>query len=390
MPRRKQVEETKTSKKEKVKLNKVKLDKKKISILVGILLLFILVICLKNYKELGLVINRKITDESVNTVELASKNNSIFSYKNEVLVYSMGNLATYDRYGKNTWTESLSTVADATVNVSGNYIQVVNKDKGIIYVYKNKYETARIKIEGTIKSAEINENGYTVVEYTITGAKTVLSVYDKSGKVKYNVKLGQEVIGKYALSNDARYLAYVDINLSGISVSLSVDVIDLKNSSEDNFKTYEVFSKDNELVYDMSIDSNTLICRTDNSIVKYKLSNQKLEEYKITENNLVYIDLYKNKYSVIKTIEDGTYVFGIDTLTKNDENAIKLEEVPKYFERVNNITYIAYQKKIEIYNDFKVKIKEYDSDMVITKPVVFNNGSSVAMLLSNKLLIFTI
>lgn len=390
MPRRKQVEETKTSKKEKVKLNKVKLDKKKISILVVILLLFILVICLKNYKELGLVINRKITDESVNTVELASKNNSIFSYKNEVLVYSMGNLATYDRYGKNTWTESLSTVADATVNVSGNYIQVVNKDKGIIYVYKNKYETARIKIEGTIKSAEINENGYTVVEYTITGAKTVLSVYDKSGKVKYNVKLGQEVIGKYALSNDARYLAYVDINLSGISVSLSVDVIDLKNSSEDNFKTYEVFSKDNELVYDMSIDSNTLICRTDNSIVKYKLSNQKLEEYKITENNLVYIDLYKNKYSVIKTIEDGTYVFGIDTLTKNDENAIKLEEVPKYFERVNNITYIAYQKKIEIYNDFKVKIKEYDSDMVITKPVVFNNGSSVAMLLSNKLLIFTI
>lgn len=390
MPRRKQVEETKASKKEKVKLNKVKLDKKKISILVVILLLFILVICLKNYKELGLVINRKITDESVNTVELASKNNSIFSYKNEVLVYSMGNLATYDRYGKNTWTESLSTVADATVNVSGNYIQVVNKDKGIIYVYKNKYETARIKIEGTIKSAEINENGYTVVEYTITGAKTVLSVYDKSGKVKYNVKLGQEVIGKYALSNDARYLAYVDINLSGISVSLSVDVIDLKNSSEDNFKTYEVFSKDNELVYDMSIDSNTLICRTDNSIVKYKLSNQKLEEYKITENNLVYIDLYKNKYSVIKTIEDGTYVFGIDTLTKNDENAIKLEEVPKYFERVNNITYIAYQKKIEIYNDFKVKIKEYDSDMVITKPVVFNNGSSVAMLLSNKLLIFTI
>lgn len=390
MPRRKQVEETKTSKKEKVKLNKVKLDKKKISILVGILLLFILVICLKNYKELGLVINRKITDESVNTVELASKNNSIFSYKNEVLVYSMGNLATYDRYGKNTWTESLSTVADATVNVSGNYIQVVNKDKGIIYVYKNKYETARIKIEGTIKSAEINENGYTVVEYTITGAKTVLSVYDKSGKVKYNVKLGQEVIEKYVLSNDARYLAYVDINLSGISVSLSVDVIDLKNSSEDNFKTYEVFSKDNELVYDMSIDSNTLICRTDNSIVKYKLSNQKLEEYKITENNLVYIDLYKNKYSVIKTIEDGTYVFGIDKLTKNDENAIKLEEVPKYFERVNNITYIAYQKKIEIYNDFKVKIKEYDSDMVITKPVVFNNGSSVAMLLSNKLLIFTI
>ena len=385
MPRRKQIEEIKVKKKEIVKL-----DKKKISILGIILLLFIFVICLKNYKELGLVINRKITDKSVNTVELASKNNSIYSYKNEVLVYSMGNLATYDRYGKNTWTESLSTVADATVNVSGKYIQVVNKDKGIIYVYKNKYETARIKIEGTIKSAEINENGYTVVEYTITGAKTVLGIYDKSGKVKYNVKLGQEVVGKYALSNNARYLAYVDINLNGISVSISVNVIDLKNSSEDNFKTYEVFSKDNELVYEMSIDSNTLICRTDNSIVKYKLSNSKLEEYKITENNLVYIDLYKRKYSFIKTIEDGTYVFGIDTLTKNDEKTIKLEEVPKYFERVNNITYIGYQKKIEIYNDFKVKIKEYDSDMVITKPVVFNNGTSVAMLLSNKLLIFTI
>lgn len=387
MPRRKQEEMKKTKKVNDVKFN---LDKRKTIMLLLLVVFVILIICLKNYKELGIVLNRKITDKDVHTVELASKNNSIYSYKNEVLVYSMGNITTYDRYGKSTWNESLNTVVDATVNIAEDFIQIVNKDKGIIYVYKNKYETARIKVDGTIKSAEINEDGYSVVEYTLAGSKTVLGVFDKSGKSKYNIKLGQEVVGKYVLSSNARYLAYVDINLNGISVSLNINVIDLKNASNDNFKINTICTKDNELVYEMNIASNVLTCRTDNSIIKYKLSSGKLEEYEINGNNLVYIDLYNNKYSFIKTIDDGTYTFGVNKLNKNDKNLVALEEVPKHFKRVNKITYIAYQKKIEIYNDFKQKIKEYNSEMVINEPVIFNNGNSLAILLSNKLVMFTI
>lgn len=383
MPRRNKEEVTKKHK-------EIKLDKRKIAFLVTFILIFIIILCFLKYKELGLIINKKITDKDVVSIELLSKNNTIYSYKNEVLVYNLGNLTTYDRYGKKTWSEELQSVVDADINIAGDYIQIVNKDKGYIYVYKNKYETSRIKIDGTIKSAYINDGGYSVVEYIMTGSKTVLGIYDKSGKSKYNVKLGQEVVGKYILTSNCRYLAYVNINLKGISVSLDINVIDLKNSTKDDFKSSTVCTKDNELVYQMYVQSNDLICRTDNSIIKYSLSGKKFEEFKIEEDNLVYIDLSKNKYSFVKTLETGAYAFGINSFNKKDTDLKQIQEIPKYFEYVDGITYVSYQKKIDVYNGFKNKIKEYDSDMVITKPVVFNNGNSVAILLSNRLVMFTI
>lgn len=386
MPRRKQQEVKKNTKNRKT----IKLDRKKITILLVFVIVATVILCFTRYKQLGLVINKKITDKDVVSVELLSKNNKIYSYKNEVLVYNLGNLTTYNRYGKKTWSEELESVVDADINVAGDYIQIVNKDKGYVYVYKNKYETARIKIDGTIKSAYINDGGYSVVEYIMTGSKTVLGVYDKAGKSKYNVKLGQAVVGKYVLTSNCKYLAYVGINLKGISVSLDICVIDLKNSTEDNFKSNTVCTKDNELVYQMFIQSNALICRTNDSIIKYDLNYKKFEEYKIEEDNLVYIDLWKNKYSFVKTLQTGEYAFGINGISKKDSKLKQIQEIPKYFEYIDGITYISYQKKIDIYNGFKNKIKEYNSDMVITKPIIFNNGNSIAILLSNKLVMFTI
>ena len=56
----------------------------------------------------------------------------------------------------------------------------------------------------------------------------------------------------------------------------------------------------------------------------------------------------------------------------------------------NGIAYVCFNKRIETYNDFGMKIKEYESDIVVTKPIVFNEGKSLAMTISNKLIMFTL
>ena len=67
-----------------------------------------------------------------------------------------------------------------------------------------------------------------------------------------------------------------------------------------------------------------------------------------------------------------------------------LSDAPKYFEYENGIAYVCYSKKVEAYNNSGVKIKTFDSDMVITEPIIFNEGRSFAMTISNKLILFTI
>ena len=77
-------------------------------------------------------------------------------------------------------------------------------------------------------------------------------------------------------------------------------------------------------------------------------------------------------------------------MTSEKEKTVKLKNVPKYFLYEDGVIYVCYQKSIEAYNRFGVKVKSYNSDIIITKPVIFNSGRSVAMTISNKLIMFTI
>lgn len=73
-----------------------------------------------------------------------------------------------------------------------------------------------------------------------------------------------------------------------------------------------------------------------------------------------------------------------------EKKNIEIREMPKYFIYDNGNIFICYQKGITVYNSFKMMLKEYNSSMVITEPIVFGNGRNVAFLVSNKLIMFSI
>ena len=124
----------------KLDLNKINMDKKQILKVGVICLIVLLIILFANYTKVGIVFNKKITDKNTIQVDLTTNKNSIYPYKNEVLIYSPGKLATYNKHGKQTWSTTIEGIVGAKVSTAGKYIQVINEDKALAYIYKDKYE----------------------------------------------------------------------------------------------------------------------------------------------------------------------------------------------------------------------------------------------------------
>lgn len=391
--RKEGLKKIKPSKKNNV-LNKVKVNinlskKQRIAVILSALLLIVIILA-NNYTSLGLVLNKNITTKDAIEVELQTSNNKIIPYGTEILVYNNGIIKSYNSTGRETGQIKIEDTVEADINTSGKYIQVINKDKGIVYVYKDKYEVARIKIDGEIYSANINDKGISVIEHTITGNKTVLGIYDKAGKLKYNVKLNNNIVGKYVLSKNSRYLAYVNVNVSGISVQTSINLIDLSNIKEDATNTNVLYTKDNSLAYEMYWTGNNIVARFEDSYMIYNVNSNKKEVSQISNGQIVCCGEYDKKHAYIQIDEAGEYVLNIKKIGAKKLKNIQINDAPKYFMYEDGNVFVCYNKKIEVYNNLGMKIKNYSSDTVITEPTIFNNGRSIAIPISNRLTIFSI
>lgn len=380
---------TKIKDKKKLSIN-IKLSNKSITTLIVCALFVIIIVAINNYTSLGLVLNKNISSEEAVQIELKTSNNTIIPFGAEVLVCSKGTIICYNNHGKTIWEITLEDNIDLDISTSGAYIQATNKDKGIVYVYKNKYEKARIKVDGKIYSASINKEGTSVIEYSSNSSKTSLGVYDNSGEVKYNIKLNNKIIGKHILSDNSRYLGYIDVNADGISARTNINVIDLSNIQEggDNAKT--ICSSDNSLAYDIYWDGNEIICRFQEEYIIYNMPSGKKKNIQISDAQVINISDYDQRCAYTKFDTNGNCVLVIKKMLSDKEKEIAIKETPKYLVYENGIIYVCHGKNIEVYNNFGMNIKNYDSDMIITKPVIFNNGRSLAMAISNKLVMFTI
>ena len=383
--------ETTKARFEKLKENvkNIKLDKKKIKMIAIVVAVAVLLIIINNYTALGIVINKNIDSKDATEVQLQTPIKQILPFGNEVLVYSKGKIDIYNRYGKNIAEIELEDVVDVDIATAGNYIQVINKDKNMVCIYKNKYEVSRIKVDGKIRKGNINRDGTSVIEY-YSNNKLALGIYDNSGNAKYNIRPNKNIIGQYVLSDDSKYLAYTDVDVSGISAYANVNIIDLSNIKEDETSAKVVHASDNSLAYDIYWDGKDIITRFDEYYAIYNVYSEELDIIEINDGQVVNIGDYDKKYACIELNNDGKYLLSIRKMMSEKTKTVGLNDIPKYFEYANGIAYVCYSKKIEVYNSSCVNIKNYSSDIVITEPIIFNDGRSLAMAISNKLIMFTI
>ena len=362
--------------------------------LIGIIFIMICIgvyYILANYHRLGLVLNKDITNDNASVIDTMYTDNIVTEYQDKVLVFQKGTLTAYNYSGSVVWSKKLEEIYTPNIYTSGKYIQITNSDTGYIYVLDGQYEISRIKIDGQILTSKINSDGTSVIEYSTSGLKTVLGIYNKKGKELYALKLESNTLSDYSLSDNSKFLAYSYADISGISLVTKVDIIELSRVREADYKFNTITTKNNELVYKMYWSGKYLNILLNDSIVKYNYSSGSVEDYSITDINPIDMDICDNKLAYIsQNSSDSSYSLNVVQYDLKLNSSIAITEPPKYYIYTNGLIYICYQKRMDIYNSFGTKIKSYTSDTVMTKPIVYNDGKCVALYISNRIITFKI
>ena len=122
------------------------------------------------------------------------------------------------------------------------------------------------------------------------------------------------------------------------------------------------------------------------------LNNNKTKEYEMPQENILNIDINNKKYAYTSLDSEKESGYILAFLKFGDLKSVKesIQELPINIKYQDNLLYIGGKKTVKIYNEFGVNVKNYNSETILSEPIIFNSGKSVAVPTSNKIIIFTI
>lgn len=347
-----------------------------------VIILFFLTYTLLEYAPiLGFNILSNSNKENTIIENFSEEENIYKQYNDELLVYSNRMLTTYSSNGKKTWEYKISENFNPDIYIQGSYMVIANKTNGNIYVFYGKNELTNKKIEGTIDDVFLDDKGNIAVEYSSSGYKKIIIVFDKYGKNKYSAYISSESILDIKLINDAKKLLLIQTDSSSLTIGTKVSIVD----SEKDGNIKDIFKLENKLVYNTKIVNDDIFFVTNDRIQKYNLNtNLSSEIHSLDSSQTNYIILSDNYFASIETNKDK-----FNFITNKFDNAnisnVELEVLPKYIKNSGLLSYIVSENSISVINKWGIKVKNIEIKLPPRDIVVFGKEKSVALIYSNRI-----
>ena len=112
-------------------------------------------------------------------------------------------------------------------------------------------------IEGNISQIFVNKNGYVAVVITGTLNKTVIKMYNPSGKAMFTQYLSSTRAVDVNISNDNKYLAIAEIDTSKTTIQSNIKIISIDKAE----KKCRRLSRKNIFKYKWKINNKHKISR---------------------------------------------------------------------------------------------------------------------------------
>ena len=215
------------------------------------------------------VLRKDISSESVATVDLnVDKNNQIVCYNKYIGILNEKNLKIYNSAGENI-TDISVNINTAIFSTNDRYLAIAEKNGQELCVISDKTYLWSQKVDGEIQQIYINKNGYVILVTTDTTYKSIITVYDNSGKQLMRSFLASSRVTDVSISYDNKYVAYAEIDTSGTLIKSSVKIISIEkaqsNSAESTIYTKE--AETSKMILKIQYQENgELVCVYDDSI----------------------------------------------------------------------------------------------------------------------------
>lgn len=350
-------------------------------IIISIIVIFSLYIAedsFRNWIDIN-IFRKNITSESTATIDLnVDKNNQIFCYNKYICILNEKNLKLYNQLGDNI-TDISVNVNTATFSSNDKYLAIAEKNGQDLCLIEDKIYLWGQKVDGEILQIYVNKNGYVALVTTDTTYKSIITIYDNTGKQIMRKFLASTRVADVSISNDNNYIAYAEIDTSGTLIKSSVKIISIEKAQKQTEES-TVYSKDAEnskmIIKIKYQEKNDLVCVYDDQIDIIK-NNKESELFKKDDSVTFMSGDLNNNIAYIKEEQKGVFdtssILNIVNTSSEQTCSYKFNEVAKEMYTYENIIGINIGTEIYFISTNGILKKKYTASQEITNVIISNN-----------------
>lgn len=328
------------------------------------------------------ILRKSIEQKNTKYIDLDGDDNTqVCAYEKYICVFRKKNLEFYNKIGTQVAKIELD-INEAVFKTDGRYMAVCEKEGSKFYLICGNEKVYESEVDGDISQINVNKSGYVSVVISNNSYKSIVYVFDKTGEEVFKTNLVSARVADVEISQDSKYLAIAEIDLSGILIQSSIQVVsmDLAKINTEQAMFYKYEAPTDKLIMNIEYqDQNKLICMYSDGIEL--LENQKstsLINFEDEPLEFVTIAL-SNKIAIVDEVTKGEYTADtkvkiMDSTTKK-EREYNTESIAKSIQQSDNKIVLNLGTELHIINKSGILLKRYISeseikDIVMTDAVV--------------------
>lgn len=359
---------------------------RKVAVLVIILLIIVAIICLisiyffnakfRNWCDEN-VLRKEILQEDTKYIELDGDGNTqVYAFENYICLFKKKTLEFYNKIGNQVHKIDLD-INKAVFTSAGRYMVVCEENGQKFYLICDKDKIFENSVEGNISYVNVSKSGYVSVVTSDASYKSVVIVYDKNGKEIFKTNLVTSRVVDVAVSEDSKYLAIAEVDLSGIIIESKIQIIsiELAQTNPEEAIIYKYDAQTDKLIINIEYqEQNKLICMYNDSIdiLQDNVNNSLVE---LEDQKLLSITIgLDNRIALVEEVSTGDYTSDtrvriINPATSKEREYI-LKDVAKSINNSENKIAINFGTELHIISRNGILIKKYISEQEINDIVM--------------------
>ena len=368
-----------------------------IAIIIAILVLIVIYIYNLNFRRWcdETILGKEILQEDTKYIDLdGDENTKIYAYDKYICIFRKKTLEVYNKVG--TKVQEIELDINKPVFTSeGRYMVICEEEGQKFYLISGKEKLFENEVEGKINQINVSKSGYVSAVMTNSSYKSIVDVYDKNGEQIFKTKLVTSRVADVCISQDNKYLAIAEIDISGILIKSSIQIIsmELAQTNPAEAMIYKYDAPTDKLLLNIEYqEKEQLICMYSDSIEVLENKESK-EIINFVNNKIAFmtIEIY-NKVATLQEISTGnytsdTYVDLINPKTTKKKQYIA-NDVAKSIETNENKIAINFGTELHIINTNGILLKKYISEKEIND--IFLTDSLAAIIYRDKIQIINL
>lgn len=326
------------------------------------------------------ILRKEILSEDAKYIELdGDENTQVYVYDKYICVLRKKTLEFYNKVGTQVDEIELD-INKAVFTSAGRYMAICEEEGQKFYLICGKEKIFENEVEGNISQINVSRNGYVSVVISNTSYKSIIAVFDKSGKEIFKTNLVTSRVADVSISQDSKYLAIAEVNLSGIIISSSIQVVsmELAQTKPEEAILYKYEAPTDKLIMNIEYqEKNTLICMYNDSIEVLQ-DNKSTSIVNLENRKLAFMTIeLNNRIALFEEVSTGEYtadtkVSMLDPETLKEKQYIS-KDVVKDIKTSENKIAINFGTELHIISKNGLLIKKYISDIEIND-IVMSEG----------------